>query len=54
MEERQWWPVTHAAVRAFKQAGLASHGLCPTCRRELAREWGLPAAAARSRRHQVA
>ena len=51
---RHWVPISHAAVRALQRADLASSGLCPACRPLLAREWGLPAAAAHRRRHQAA
>jgi hypothetical protein len=46
VSSRRWWPVSHTAARAYNQAGLASHGVCPICRPLLAREWGidLPAA----------
>jgi hypothetical protein len=46
VDARQWMPVSHAALWAFNRAGLASHGLCPTCRPRLAREWGLDEVAA--------
>ena len=36
-----WEPVSHAFARAAKQAGFASHGVCPACRRLLVRQWGL-------------
>ena len=46
VDARQWMPVSHAALGAFNRTGLASHGLCPTCKPLLAHEWDLDEAAA--------